>query len=57
MTGFHLICEFLNADGEESWLHVTAPRQTQSRTIGLIHFAAGVAAYEQQRYLGQIAEE
>lgn len=55
-TGFHLICEFVDGDGEHSWMYVTAPKQTQSRTLGLIHFARGVAEYELQRYLQETIE-
>lgn len=57
VTSFHLVAEFIDSDGDESWLFATAPDQTQTRTVGLIEWARGVARYEQHRYLDDITDD
>ncbi|HET7327860.1 MAG TPA: hypothetical protein VFJ14_11320 [Nocardioidaceae bacterium] len=56
VTSWHFIADFIDSDGEQSWLHHTAEDQTMSTTMGLIRWAQGVADYEQQRYLDTISE-
>jgi hypothetical protein len=55
ITGFHLVAEYIDADGEQRWLYATAPDQQQSATLGLLHWSLGVAEYEQRRYLDEIS--
>lgn len=57
VTAYHVIAEYIDDDGEHGWLYVTPEDQRQCTTMGLIDWAHGVATYEQQRYLDQIAED
>ncbi len=50
VTGFHLIADFVDADGGQSWMYATAPDQKLITTMGLIEWARGVARYEQRMY-------
>lgn len=54
VTGYCLTVEYVDSDGDDAWMQVVAPDQRLSRTMGLIEFAAGVAHYEQQRYLEEV---
>lgn len=57
VTAWHLIAEYIDTEGEESWLYATADNQKAMTTIGLIEWARGVTRYEQHRYLDAIADE
>lgn len=57
VTGFYLIAEHVDGEGQDGWLYATPGNQTMSRTTGLIEWARGVARYEQRRHLEDIAED
>jgi hypothetical protein len=57
VTSWHFVADFIDSDGEESWLFATADDQKAMATMGLLEWARGVAQYEQRRYLEDIGDE
>lgn len=57
VTAFHLIAEYIDTDGDESWMSAVADGQGQSRTLGLISWAQRIADHEAERYLESIEED
>lgn len=55
VTGFHVIAEFIDSDGESRMLYEWAPGQRLTTTMGLLEWARGVAAYEQRRFLDDVS--
>lgn len=56
VTGFHVIAEFIDGDGESRMLYEWAPGQRLTTTMGLLRWAQGVADYEQRRFLDEVTE-
>lgn len=56
VTSWHFVGDFIDADGEQSWLYATPDGQKVMTTIGLIEWARDVARYEQRRHLDEISE-
>ena len=51
VLAFHLTAEYIDSEGDESWLYANAPDQRISRTMGLLEWAKGVTLNDQRRYL------
>lgn len=57
VTGFHVIAEFIDSDGESRMLYEWAPGQRLTTTMGLLRWAQGVADYEQRRFLDGLGDD
>ena len=57
VTGFHVIADFIDADGDESYMSAVANGQSQSRTLGLLAWAQRIAEYEVKQYLDTYGED
>ena len=51
VTAFHIVADYIDADGQHSWIYATAADQRQLTTLGLIEWAKGVAQHDQRKYL------
>jgi hypothetical protein len=56
VTSFYFVAEFIDPDGDQSWVYCTAPDQRMNATFGLLKWAMGCAEYEQRRYLDEMGE-
>lgn len=57
LTGFYLVAEFIDTDGDECWFTKSPERQTLTRTLGLMAFAQADIEYQTVQYLDRLAEE
>lgn len=57
VTGWHFIADFIDEDGDQSWLFATADKQRAMTTMGLLAWANGITAFEQQCYLEELRDD
>lgn len=53
-SSFHIVAEYVNADGQECWMYATPTDQKATTTLGLLRWSLGVADYEQFRYMASL---
>lgn len=54
VTSWHFVADYVDADGDLSWIYAAPDDQRQTTTLGLIEWARGIARYEQDAYLDSI---
>jgi hypothetical protein len=57
VTGFYLVAEFIDTDGDECSFTKSPAGQTLTKTLGLLAFANADIKYQTDRYLDAISEE
>jgi hypothetical protein len=57
LTGFYLVAEFIDSDGDECWFTKSPERQTLTRTLGLMAFARADIEHQTVEYLKALAED
>jgi hypothetical protein len=56
LTGYYIVAEFIDADGDECWFTKSPERQTLNKTLGLMAFADADLKYQTQLYLAKLME-
>lgn len=54
LGSWFLVATFIDDEGEQAWLHQTAPDQRMQDTLGLVEWGRGICDYEQRRYLEEL---